>query len=445
MPGSQFRFATAGLCALSLLLASGSIEAQGRNPARPIQLYDQDGDGKISPQEWPRKNFRTLDKDKNGFLTPGDFAEHWGVPLPGGDPRQENGDQAGSGSTGAPEESGSQRGTGSQEAVRWIDTHVHVTGGGRHSPSEFRETVDQARAVIGDNGFARAILMPTPQLHPSRFGYATLEGFISQATEYPEKFAFLGGGGTLNPMINNESPDGKVSTALRQRFEERAEQILAMGAVGFGEMTALHFSLTKNHPFESVAADHPLFLLLADIAARHNVPIDLHIEPVVRDIATPEFLRERDNPAALKRNVDGFERLLAHNRDAKIVWAHAGTSLLPHRTLELTAELMERHPNLYLQIGVRPGKVKETRILGRNGIRRQWLPLLEKYADRIILGGDQFFAPAGTSGPAAEFSKPAKRIRAGFQTLLSSLPPDLANRIGFENAIRIYRLDRWRQ
>jgi predicted TIM-barrel fold metal-dependent hydrolase len=215
-----------------------------------------------------------------------------------------------------------------------------------------------------------------------------------------------------------------------------------MGAVGFGEMTALHFSLTENHPYESVPADHPLFLLLADIAARHDVPIDLHIEPVVRDIPTPEYLRGRDNPNEVRRNIDGFERLLAHNRKTKIVWAHSGTALLPHRTVALTRELLEKHPNLYLQIGVRPGKVAALRILGPRGVREEWMPLLQKYSDRIVLGGDQFFSPPGNKGPAAKFANASKQIRRRFALLLSSLPPDLARKIGYENAVRIYRLDR---
>lgn len=433
---------TVGVAMAACLLAwSDALQAQGQDPYRPIKLHDRDGDGKISPSEWPRRNFLAVDKNKDGFLTPDDFAKHWGIPLPGQGEGQVNSGQATNGDN--PGLKARQRKIVShdQGPVQWIDTHVHTTGGGKHSPADYRNTVSQARAAIGDRGFVKAILMPTPQLRATRHGFFTLEGFISEAKKYPDRFAFLGGGGTLNPMINHEARNGIVSDSLRRRFERRAEQILAMGAVGFGEMTALHFSLTDNHPFESVPADHPLFLLLADIAARHDVPIDLHIEPVVRDIATPDYLRGRDNPKMLKRNIDGFERLLAHNRKAKIVWAHAGSALLPHRTLQLTNELMERHPNLYLQIGVRPGKVKALRILARNGVKRQWMPLLRKYADRVVLGGDQFFSPPGNKGPAAKFSKGAERIRQNFQMLLSSLPPDLARKIGYENAVRIYKLN----
>jgi hypothetical protein len=417
--------ATGGSCAAALAMvaclvaAMGEARAQNRDPNRPIELHDADGDGKISPHEWPRPNFKMVDKNGDGFLTPDDFAKHWGVPLSG--QRQT-----------APRQQG---------PVPWIDTHVHTTGGGKRTGNEYRETVKQAVSAIGDAGFAKAILMPTPQRDARKQGYMTLEGFVREAKKHGDKFAFLGGGGSLNPMINKIARDGKVSESLRRRFEKRAEEIIAMGAVGFGEMTALHFSVTENHPFESVPADHPLFLLLADIAARHDVPIDLHIEPVAEDMATPDYLRGRDNPKTLKRNIDGFERLLAHNRKTKIVWAHAGTALLPHRTPELTRELMARHPNLYLQLGVLPGKVRELGILGRNGVKKEWLPILRDYADRIVIGGDQFFSPPGNRGPAAKFAKAATTIRKRFQKLLSSLPPKLARKIGYENAVKIYRLD----
>ncbi|HSM39175.1 MAG TPA: hypothetical protein VK862_00365, partial [Afifellaceae bacterium] len=362
--------ATAGCWILALLAATaGTLQAQGRNPHRPIELHDRDGDGKLSPQEWPRKNFRMLDKDADGFLTPEDFSRHWGISLDAAAPQRKALDTVRPAGPRFPKAALGDSGATGRATIPWIDTHVHVSGGsGGRSAARYRETVEQARAAIGEGGFAGAILMPTPQLHPARAGYTTLEGIIDAAQAYPDRFAFLGGGGSLNPMINLESPDGKVSEALRRRFERRAERILALGAVGFGEMTALHFSITDNHPFESVPADHPLFLLLADIAARHDVPIDFHMEPVVRDMETPDYLRARDNPDRLRRNIDGFERLLAHNPKAKIVWVHAGTALLPHRTVALTEELMDRHPNLYLQIGVRPGKVEKLRIMGQNGI-----------------------------------------------------------------------------
>ena len=58
--------------------------AQGKNPYKAVSNKDADGDGKVSLEEWPKSKaiFRKIDKDKDGFLSPEDFAKHWGIPLP---------------------------------------------------------------------------------------------------------------------------------------------------------------------------------------------------------------------------------------------------------------------------------------------------------------------------------------------------------------------------
>ena len=50
--------------------------------------------------------------------------------------------------------------------------------------------------------------------------------------------------------------------------------------MGSGEMLALHLCMSKRHSCQIASPDDPLFLLLADIAARHKVPIDHHMEAV---------------------------------------------------------------------------------------------------------------------------------------------------------------------
>src|SRR6266853_6559367 len=67
---------------------------------------------------------------------------------------------------------------------------------------------------------------------------------------------------------------GNAGGEIRRTFRERAEEIVRQGAVGFGEMTAEHFA--GGTPYQYAPADHPLFLLLADIAAQHRVVIDFH-------------------------------------------------------------------------------------------------------------------------------------------------------------------------
>ena len=76
-----------------------------------------------------------------------------------------------------------------------------------------------------------------------------------------------------------------------------------MGAAGFGEMAAEHFS--GGTPYQFAPPDHPLFLLLADIAARHDVPIDQHMNAVPRDGPSAGFVLAFQSLAASREHL-GF-------------------------------------------------------------------------------------------------------------------------------------------
>jgi hypothetical protein len=177
-----------------------------------------------------------------------------------------------------------------------------------------------------------------------------------------------------------------------------------------------------------------LFLLLADLAARFDVPIDLHMEAITQDTPTPEWLRQAspNNPAILKENVTGFERLLAHNRQARIVWAHAGRDPIGQMTISLLRRLAEIHSNLYLQIALVPLGGPQ-RIFNRpvdaNGvILPEWLDLIRSFSDRFVMGSDAFYCEA-------EFKQ-----TESYRPFLEQLPSDLALKIGSENSARIYKL-----
>lgn len=83
--------------------------------------------------------------------------------------------------------------------------------------------------------------------------------------------------------------------------------------------------------------------------------IDLHFDVVVEDIRAPEWLASPPNPASFRANLPGFERLLAHNRGARIVWAHAGSDMLGGWTVDLSRRLLAAHPNLFMSIRMAPG------------------------------------------------------------------------------------------
>ena len=325
----------------------------------------------------------------------------------------------------------------------FIDTHNHLLGQYGSHPgmrqSDFEGAAWVALEAMKRLGVKKMFIMPPP-FSPGHPGRYTFEDLAPIVKKYPGQFAFLGGGGTLNVMIQETMQTGVTTQRIRDRFESKALEILSKGSIGFGELTAEHFSLGTDHPYESAPPDYPLFLLLSDIAARHRVPVDIHMEAIPRDMPLPEArrLQSPQNPRTLRANMAAFERLLAHNRNAKIIWAHAGWCNTGCRTASLCAGLFERHPNLYMSFKTKPDSMVETRPYTEDRrIKPDWLNLISNYPERFLIGNDHFYTtPRSTAqiGPPRGEGKGAERI-------LDFLPPEIAHKIGFENAVNIFRLE----
>ncbi len=325
-----------------------------------------------------------------------------------------------------------------KEVIPWIDVHDHFIG-----RADFTNAAQEALAAMKEGGTTMMIIMPPPNdgVRPA----SDCDSFASAIRSQSPHFAFLGGGSILNAMIMQTPNPNAVNAALRSQFEKKAENILKMGASGFGEMAAHHLSLHgASHPYETVPADHPLFLLLADIAARHDVPIDIHFDVVTEDIKTPETLLESpNNPERLSANLAAFERLLVHNAKAKIVWAHAGSDNIGHWTTELSRKMLEKHPNLYMSLRLGPGLSPENFPLTPDGsLKPEWLQLFKDFPGRFVIGDDQFFMGklTKTGSIAGELHNKAPLCRQLTSVFLKALPPDLARKIATENAIALYKL-----
>ncbi|MGE0613916.1 MAG: amidohydrolase family protein [Hyphomicrobiales bacterium] len=228
-----------------------------------------------------------------------------------------------------------------------------------------------------------------------------------------------------------------MTEELRQAFSAEADRLIRAGVVGFGEMTALHFSFFAQHAFMESPPDHPLFLLLADIAASHDVPIDLHMEIVPAEMAVPEKLRHasKHNPQKVSANLAALERLLSHNRKTRIVLAHSMDST-GNRTPQIIRGLLTRNPNLYMSLNVLRQFlfVENLPLKGSGGIKPDWVQLIRDFPDRFVIGSDQFY-----SAPCPG-CKMKERVQASSRWL-ELLPGDIANKMALENPRRIYALD----
>jgi predicted TIM-barrel fold metal-dependent hydrolase len=320
----------------------------------------------------------------------------------------------------------------------WIDVHVHLFAD-KDALADFDEAARTALQMMETEGIRTMLVMSPPR---ARAGPDT-ESLAAMTKQYGPRLAMLGGGGTLNPLLQEAGKSFEVSERVRRQFEATAERIIASGAKGFGEIAAHHLSLAPGHAYEVVAPDHPLLRLLADIAARHDVPIDLHLDPVPSDVATPAHLGAAQNPPVLQANIAGFERLLAHNRKTKIVWAHAGSDPLGYFTPTLVRTLLGRHPNLTLSI--RPTSPRPGAMVHPTGeVNEEWVAVLRDFPDRFVFGSDTMIVARHYTGPQTPylFESRGEGQRRGIRRLLSALPPDVARRIGYENAERLYKLGR---
>jgi hypothetical protein len=322
------------------------------------------------------------------------------------------------------------------EAPKFIDTQAQFHPGYR----DYAGTVQVMLKEMDRVGISKTLLVPFPLHKHGALRYAyDAEEFSKVVRQYPTRFGFLAGGGTLNVMILEDAPDD-VSEKTKAAFRRRCEEILALGALGFGEVTARHLSLSGTgvmgdlHAYESAAPDHPLLLLLADIAAENDVPIDIHFDVFPETIPTPSRL-QRNNPPVMTENLQAFERLLAHNRKARISWAHLGSDPARYRTPELMRELLTRHPNLYSAFRIMGGGPLPIAPLDEAGqLKPIWAALIKDFPDRFTMHTDIFYQPGWPPdiGP--------KNSHELAKKLLEQLPPELARKLAYENTQRIYKL-----
>src|SRR6185436_760739 len=160
----------------------------------------------------------------------------------------------------------------------YVEAHTHFDA------KDAEAAVRAALAGLVRQNAAMVLLQMPPDTfdHP---GHYDAEVVLAEARKHPGQIGVLGGGGTLNAMIIQAAATGEAGPAVQKKFKDRAEELLREGVIGFGEMTAEHYAGVT--PYQYAPADHPLYLLLADIAAAHGVPIDLHIEAVPEDMAVP--------------------------------------------------------------------------------------------------------------------------------------------------------------
>jgi len=112
--------------------------------------------------------------------------------------------------------------------------------------------------------------------------------------------------------------------------------------------------------------------------------------------------------------------LLAHNRSAKIIWAHTGFSTPTRRV----RELLETNPELMGELSYRGG-ISE----GGGKLAADWRELFARHSDRFLLGSDTWINERWFGYDT---------IMQTYRGWLGQLPEDQAKRIAHGNAERLF-------
>jgi len=289
---------------------------------------------------------------------------------------------------------------------RYIDVHTHIRPSGM-SLTEIIQNMDK-------EGIDMMVIMEVPtaiyQGKPQ-----TEYGIPDAAEKYPGRFIVLYGGEAIT-LLDSVATKGSYTKADEEKFIALIEYAMKSGKYrGFGEIALRHVSpvIGGEGADVTVSGDHPWMFIMSDIAAKYDVPIDIHMDFETAD-----------------KGIAGLEKLLDHNKKTKVIWSHTAWSRTGKSvSVELMRQLLERHPNLYSSIKIRG---TETGFIDEdNRIKSEWLALFKDYPERFMIGSD---IKPGIREDEFRFIKRHRKF-------LEQLPPEILKRIERDNAKEIFKIN----
>lgn len=130
--------------------------------------------------------------------------------------------------------------------------------------------------------------------------------------------------------------------------------------------------------------------------------------------------RARDLFLYIHSDAAPIEAIFAYEPGVKILWAHAGMS----EPASVVGALLDKHERLWTELSFRAGAV------ARGGkLDEQWKAVLLRHSGRFMVGTDTYVTSRW--GSYAELIAEHRRY-------LDLLPPEVAKKIAWENAVRLF-------
>ncbi|MBI4609397.1 MAG: amidohydrolase family protein [Candidatus Rokubacteria bacterium] len=186
------------------------------------------------------------------------------------------------------------------------------------------------------------------------------------------------------------------------------EKLRSEGARGIGELPLRHRPTGNAH-----TADGPVVMRIYELAARHNVPVTVHVEH--------EYSRE-------------LERAVVGNPKTVFIWAHVGSG-----PAGIARDLMRKYANLYADLSTRNPifrmgiPVDQNSLTDASGrLKEEWRTVFEELPDRFLLGLDI---------NNTERLQQLDELVAYYRAVLGELTPATAEKIAHRNARRLIGLE----
>jgi predicted TIM-barrel fold metal-dependent hydrolase len=135
-----------------------------------------------------------------------------------------------------------------------------------------------------------------------------------------------------------------------------------------------------------------------------------------------QLAQERDLVVLAHVDDAAIELLYAHAPKAKIIWAHTG---IDGASITRVRELLDKHATLYGELSYRPG------LIVNNKLSPEWRELFTKYPTRFMIGSDTW---------VNQRWEQYDDLMRDYRKWLGELPAEIAQRIAFENAAQLFRL-----
>jgi hypothetical protein len=215
----------------------------------------------------------------------------------------------------------------------------------------------------------------------------------------------------------------KVSDNLDDVLAQLSEDISSGDYIGVGEIGMLHF--TKK-PGQALLAFQPNFAPFLDIVeevAKHDLWLDLHIEPVDPDGVSYEDWA-----------FGGLQLLLDRNPTLKVLYSHTAMT-----NPDNARRILETYPNVMMSIkpmGPTSSWMNLEPILNSKGeLYEDWAKLFEEMPDRFAIGSDAKFLWKGYA--LDQYGWIIEKLRL----MLGNLSPETARKIAYDNAKKIFSID----